>query len=945
MGLRKICFLLLVFFSTVKLSVISSYSAPHEGDEFDLLQPDGSYISVLVWGDEYYQHIESHDGYTLIKDPATGWISYAELDAAGEEFVSTGIPYEKLPIEKAVKKHGKKSPSKKSIKIKKEKIKEKRTKNRKLLGDPALDILPDEGSGETPPPQAAPPPAVTRTGSYLGLTLLIDFPDAPATVPRSDLEAFCNEIGYTGYTNYGSIRDYFRAASEDLLDYTNHVTAYYTAKNNKSYYTDETIAFGTRARELVIEALRDLDTKGFNFAALSTESGRIIAINAMYAGAVNNAWSKGLWPHAGTIPTGGFSADGVSARRYQISSIGTNLSIRTFIHENGHLLMQWRDLYDYGSESNGVGNFCIMAAGGNNKRPVLPNPYFRQLSGWETTTQVNSTTNAVFTRNANTNATVRYGNPANTDESFFMDIRHKSGWNYYYPGSGLVIWHVEGNNGSNDNEQMTCEQHYLVSVEQADGLFHLENKNNSGATTDVWTTAHTHGFSDTTTPNSDWWCHGASGLRISEISAAGTVMSYRIGSGPVTPASTRTSTPLVSPTPSCTRTATPTEGVPQPSSTNTPALSTTSTPSRTPTRTATTTATRTATRTVTRTATPVPAGYSELQAEAACYFDGISEAVRTGYTGTGYVNLTNEAGSSVVFYINSDTAQPLTLTVRYANGSINHRDMQVLAGSNMQPDLIFTPTGAWSTWSTTDVIVNLEAGRNEIIFVSVTGEGGPHLDRISFNSISAAFAPCIPPAATGTPTPTATPVITNTATRTTTETRSPTHEMPSYTATHTVTATNSQIATNSSTPALTDTPPSTATRTPTATPTRTVIPATFSITPTRTITPIPEGDTLKITKTDTYPNPLNTSAGTGMNVGFYATKRCETVSFAIYTRSYRKIISSEKQGPLAAGYNTIALPGSVFADLSPGIYYGQVEAKDEAGKKILGKAVTVIIIR
>ena len=746
---RKAAFLFLVVVLTVSLFFVYAYSAPYNGDEFQLLQPDGTRVTVHVWGDEYYQHIESPEGYTLIKDPATKWISFAELDPAGEDYISTGVPYENNPAEQAVKKHGKKKPSNKSLKIKNKKIKEKRGKNRKLLGDPALDIMPDEGTGGTLP-QAAPPPAVTRTGSYLGLTLLIDFPDVPATVPQADIEAFCNQIGYTGYTNYGSVRDYYLAASDGQLDYTNHVTAYYTAKNNKSYYTDETISFGTRARELVVEALKDLDAKGFNFATLSAESGRIIAINAMYAGSVDNAWSKGLWAHAGTITTGTFSADGVSARRYQITSIGTNLSIRTFIHENGHMLMQWRDLYDYGSESNGVGNFCVMAAGGNNKRPVLPNPYFRQLSGWETVTQVNSATNTLFTRDANTNDTVRYGNPANAYESFFMEIRHKSGWNYYCPGSGLVIWHVEGNTGNNDNEQMTCDQHYLVSVEQADGLFHLENKNNSGGATDVWTSANTQGFSDTTTPDSSWWCHGASGLKVSEISAAATVMSYRIGSGPVTPTFTMTETPVVSPEPSATRTATPTEGPPQASATNTPFFTATATYTRTATRTITRTATRTATRTVTPTHTPVPAGYAEMQAENGCEFDGVFETTRAGYTGAGYVNLTNEAGSSLVFYIYSDLAQTTALTVRFANGSVNNRDMEVLANGVIQPDLVFAPTGAWTTWTAVDVTVNLQAGRNEIIFVSITEEGGPHLDRISFTSVSASFASCAAPTATAT---------------------------------------------------------------------------------------------------------------------------------------------------------------------------------------------------
>ena len=50
--------------------------------------------------------------------------------------------------------------------------------------------------------------------------------------------------------------------------------------------------------------------------------------------------------------------------------------------------------------------------------------------------------------------------------------------------------------GSNDNEQMTPEEHYYVSVEQADNAYHLENNTNSGGEGDLF---HA-GDKDTFTP-------------------------------------------------------------------------------------------------------------------------------------------------------------------------------------------------------------------------------------------------------------------------------------------------------------------------------------------------------------------------------------------------------------------------------------------------------------
>jgi len=69
------------------------FSAPHIGTDFSLKQPDGSQVQVKVYGDEYYQRIETPDGYTLVRDEETDWICYAKLNEEGSELVSTGVVY------------------------------------------------------------------------------------------------------------------------------------------------------------------------------------------------------------------------------------------------------------------------------------------------------------------------------------------------------------------------------------------------------------------------------------------------------------------------------------------------------------------------------------------------------------------------------------------------------------------------------------------------------------------------------------------------------------------------------------------------------------------------------------------------------------------------------------------------------------------------------------
>jgi hypothetical protein len=119
-------------------------------------------------------------------------------------------------------------------------------------------------------PSGAPPPGSTP-GDYLGLVLLIDFSDFPKTISRDKVDDFCNKPGYSGFGNNGSATDYFRDVSDGKLRYKNVVASYYRAKHPRSHYTDPAIAYGTRAQELIREALDKLKADGFNFSNLTAE--------------------------------------------------------------------------------------------------------------------------------------------------------------------------------------------------------------------------------------------------------------------------------------------------------------------------------------------------------------------------------------------------------------------------------------------------------------------------------------------------------------------------------------------------------------------------------------------------------------------------------------------------------------------------------------------------
>lgn len=495
------------------LPISAAQGAPVFGEEFAVTQPDGTPLQVRIWGDEFYQIVESLDGYTLIRDPGSQFICYARLSADGSELLSTGtVVGQAAPATLGLTPHIRIIPTAAAKKAK--------LARQQMAMQEAAQFNGTSGNvGRAPLP----------IGVIQGIVLLVDFSDDPSTITPTAISNFCNQAGYTGYSNNGSVRDYFFTISGGALTYTNYVSAvYYRAAQLKSYYDNPLEGAGPKARVLILEALNSLKAGGFDFSPYdANHDGYIDAINCLYAGTCGSPWSKGLWPHSSTVA--GFSDDGVASYRYQITNIGASLTLRTFCHENGHMVMNWPDLYDYGYESRGVGNFCLMCYGGSNINPVQPCAYLRAMAGWVTPTLL-TTSQTGLSASAATRNVFKYVNPLLSTEYYLIENRQPSGRDASLPGGGLAIWHVD-ENGSNDYEQRTAGQHYKCTLVQADGLWHMESNTNNGDANDLWKAPTYTTCGPATNPNTAWWSGAASNLLISGISVSGATMTFNFSGG------------------------------------------------------------------------------------------------------------------------------------------------------------------------------------------------------------------------------------------------------------------------------------------------------------------------------------------------------------------------------------------------------------------------------
>ena len=112
---------------------------------------------------------------------------------------------------------------------------------------------------------------------------------------------------------------------------------------------------------------------------------------------------------------------------------------------------------------------------------------------------------------------------------------------------------------------------------------------------------------------------------------------------------------------------------------------------------------------------------------------GVKETTNKGFVGEGYANVDNETGSYVTYGITAAKAGKYTLYISFANGGSSARgynisvdDKTLLSDGNMES------TGAWTTWKTQSVEIELDAGYSEFKFVSTSKDGMANIDYIGW---------------------------------------------------------------------------------------------------------------------------------------------------------------------------------------------------------------------
>jgi len=394
---------------------------------------------------------------------------------------------------------------------------------------PAAPFTPTQAPTPAPASGATAAALNPRTGNITGLTVLVQFPDQ--RMSPSVTHAMINDWLNTGSS---SVRGYFLDVSNGRLDYTNILTPVITMDHPKSHY-DVKVNYSTGSRAHVdmflAEIMDKLSRTNFDVSRLTKDAnGRVLAFNIIYIGTASHEWREGLWPHAGSL-NANVTIRGAVFRNYQITDWGPAIiipSIRTFAHENGHMLMGWPDLYAQGSgNAYEVGLWCVMARG------IYPNAAFRHRAGWIDVTDItNARDGTRFTLTPNSHTALMYRR--NEKEAFYIEAIASEGRRYGMPpGTGLAIWHIHTDG---DNQRLDSRGFPYLALLQADGRDDLYSSSNRGDSSDLFRPGVNTHFNSMTVPAAVWHDGLPSGLKITGIENTGNAMTFTIGDIPRTSA-------------------------------------------------------------------------------------------------------------------------------------------------------------------------------------------------------------------------------------------------------------------------------------------------------------------------------------------------------------------------------------------------------------------------
>ena len=433
---------------------ITAQAVPADPAPSTVLQPDGTSLTVVLHGDEFFNFMTTSDGYTVVKN-AAGFYTYARLD--GDRLVAGDCIAHDAD-------HRSATDQAFLAKLPKNLTSNAMKRNGKMMLNHRNDLLRGIGHG-----------GHMDYSKFRGLIILVNYTDrkfddyVPSNyTPLGFYDDMINGHDYQGFTLpagtkvdcMGSVRDYYYDNSfqqfDPHFDILGPVDVPFACTDAHQFNCDS----------IFFAALEALDPE-VDFSQYDTdEDGTADMVFFLVAGfgSDNSANDRDyLWPHMKDFADSPV-LDGVNFSLYACSTNMTGeegdfisynnvAGIGTICHEFSHCL-GLPDFYDTDSDGSGGVNrnypmtWSIMASGFKNnmgRNPVGYSLFERYALGFATITLIEGEGTITVPALEKSNTGYRM-NTANPGEYFIIENRQRVKWDKNLAGPGMLIWRVDSTN-------------------------------------------------------------------------------------------------------------------------------------------------------------------------------------------------------------------------------------------------------------------------------------------------------------------------------------------------------------------------------------------------------------------------------------------------------------------------------------------------------------------
>lgn len=509
-----------------------SLAVPAYPDSVLITQADGTTLWLNQKGDEFYNWVETTDGYVITKD-SNNVYKYAVVQNGN--FVPSTVRVHNVN-ERTIAENA-------FAKLQKENTVHCISENiQKSFSAQEKDV-----QTRLPVENQATKSASGVTGKRYVLTILMDFDDKPFTKTANDFRNLMNKSGYNEEGSAGSVRDYYLENSYGKLDVSAVVVGPFRASKKSSHYEWNKGDNSIHVRELVREAIHKASDE-INFSSLDGDGdGHVDCVHIVVAGYDKsyNVESGLIWAHKSELSSA-IIRNGKKAKRYIVTSelqTGSQIApIGTICHELGHIL-GIPDFYDTkrlnGEAYHATGDWDVMGGGSWNnygRCPAHHNPYVKcYMFQWGTPSTITSAIRTYTLSSSNVSPVFYRINTNTAGEYFLLENRAKLGFDKSLPNAGLLIYHIHRDLSNEMDESATINSSHPLKCYIVDAM---GTCNPNGSTASYGTRggyrAYPGRYSDkifftsTSTPKAVSWNGGTTGVDICFIKKTGNNISFSV---------------------------------------------------------------------------------------------------------------------------------------------------------------------------------------------------------------------------------------------------------------------------------------------------------------------------------------------------------------------------------------------------------------------------------